>query len=124
MSPVLQLTALISTALLLLDIGQLQRRSYFKTYPFLTLYLLAQLLVTVAQWGQLMSLYSISAAAYKQLYWTTEFATLFLLMTVMISFIYKAMEGTDHRGRTLVLVALVVIASGGVTAMTAGTSVI
>jgi len=120
MSPIWQVTGLVSTALLLLSIRQLQRRSYFLPYPFLSLLLITQLLSTVAQWGQLMSLYSLSGPAYARLYWITEFTTEAVLIMVMISFIYRALEGTDGRWRTLVMVAFVVAASGAVTIIGGG----
>jgi len=109
MSPLWQITGFLSSALLLLAVWQLQRRSYFRAYPFLALFLLAQVVITVAQWGQLMAIYSVSGARYRVIYWTTEFSTEVLLMMVMVSFIYRALEGTEHRGRTL---ALVLVASG------------
>jgi len=120
MSPIWQFTGLVSAALLLLSIRQLQRRSYFGPYPVLSLLLVAQLLITAAQWGQLMSIYSLTGQAYSRLYWTTEFTTEVLLTMVMISFIYRALEGAEGRWKTLLLVALVVAASGAVTFLTAG----
>jgi hypothetical protein len=95
-SPIWWLTIAASLALITLSIAECQRRSYFRHYPFLAAFLVAQLLVTVAEMGQLMQLYNASSGAYARIYWTGEFLTATLLLALMISFISRASEAEKY----------------------------
>ena len=87
MSPIWQVFGFISAVLTLLSIWQLQRRSYFGTYPLLALFLFAELLINVAQWSLLTAAQSANPSGYAALYWATEFTLQFLIVLTMISFL-------------------------------------
>jgi hypothetical protein len=119
-SPAWQVIGLISAALTLLSIWQLQRRSLIRLYPFLAAFLLAELLVNIAQWSLLTSLQSTRAASYVAVYWATEFSLQFLIVLTMISFLYRALEGKGSQSQKVLLAGLIIVGPPLVTIFTAG----
>jgi hypothetical protein len=96
----------ISLALQVYVIALLRRGAY-KDYPFAFAYSVVLLLTTVADAVAHAEIVSLSKQAAYFYYYRNEAARQFLLFTVVVSLIERAMQSSQRRGRVRVLLAAV-----------------